>query len=241
MFFKKKETDPGKYRLTLEEIPVEVSLKNIRHMYLRVCPGTSAVKISAPLGAGKAQISAFALRKIEWIKKHRSKKQKNSRAPLKYITGETHYFEGREFSLQTAEHDGPPEVRLCGRGCLELTVKKGSGREKRKHVLDEWYRERLKERIPPLIEKWEKITGIKINEWRIRKMKTRWGTCSVNERRIWFNLELAKKPERCLEYIVVHEIAHLAEPRHNERYKTVMDSLLPDWRKRKKELDNFPG
>ena len=240
MLFRNRKTRPDKYTLSLGGIPVEVTRKNIRHLYLRVCPRTGTVRISAPRGAGRDRVSEFARQRAEWIKKHRSKRPERARPPLKYVTGETHYFRGRAFVLEAEDHDGPPEVSLRG-GYLNLKVRKGSGIEKRKQVMDGWYRERLKEKIPPLIGKWEKKAGVKVNEWRIRKMKTRWGTCSVNKRRIWFNLELMKKPAECLEYIVVHEITHLLEPRHDKRYRALMDGFMPGWRERKKELDNFPG
>lgn len=227
----------AKYRLELEGIPVEVALKKIRHLYLMVCPRTGAVKISAPRGAGRGMIEEFARRRLAWIKKNRPEKPL---LPLKYAAGEIHYFEGRALSLRVSEHDGRPGAGLHAPSEIRLYVKEGSGVRERRRVLEEWYRARLKERIPPLVKKWEGITGVKVNQWRVRKMKTRWGSCSINERRIWFNLELAKKPARCLEYIAVHEIAHLIEPGHNRRYKALMDGFLPDWRLRRQELDGSP-
>lgn len=228
------------YRLELEGIPVDVSLKNIRHLYIRVCVRTGAVKISAPCKSGRGAIEKFARKKLAWIKKNRPENPRPAGSSLKYVTGEIHYYGGRAFTLRVLEGEGRSRAALRGSSEIRLHVKKGSGAEKRRHVLEEWYRARLKEKIPPLAEKWEEITGVRVDSWRVRKMKTRWGTCSINERRVWLNLELAKKPARCLEYIVVHEMVHLIEPGHNKRYKALMDGFLPDWRLRRKELDSFP-
>ena len=115
-----------------------------------------------------------------------------------------------------------------------------SGTEKRERVLLEWYRQQLKEAIPPLIAKWEAIIGVEISDWRVKKMKTKWGTCNIEQRRIWLNLELAKKPFRCLEYIIVHEMVHLLERLHNDRFVSYMDEFMPQWRRCQDELNKAP-
>jgi predicted metal-dependent hydrolase len=154
--------------------------------------------------------------------------------------GESHYFLGRRYRLRVVEHDGPSRVAVGSASYLELFVRPSAGEEQREMLLQRWYREQLRLLIPPLLEKWEPVLGVKVAEWGIKRMKTRWGSCNTRARRIWLNLELAKKPPQCLEYIVVHEMMHLLERRHNGRFTTLMDEHLPAWRLHRGELSAVP-
>ena len=156
------------------------------------------------------------------------------------VSGESHYVDGRRYRLAVIEQDGPPAVRLRNRTTLELQVRPGTGRDAREAVLYRWYRRRLRERLPALLAAWEPRVGVPVAEIRIRRMKTRWGTCNPDARRIWLNLELARKPTSCLEYIVVHEMVHLLERRHNDRFRDLLDRLLPHWRVHRDELNQAP-
>ncbi len=156
------------------------------------------------------------------------------------VTGESHYVGGRRYRLDVIEHDGPAAVRLRNNTTLELRVRPGTSRAQREAVLHRWYRQRLREQIPQLISKWEPEIGVTVAEWGIKKMKTRWGTCNIDARRIWLNLELAKKPAACLEYILAHEMVHLLERHHNERFQQLMDRLMPQWRLHREELNRAP-
>lgn len=138
--------------------------------------------------------------------------------------------------LVLIERAGRDKVQLIGNATLELRVKPSADFQSRQKIMYDWYREQLKSRIPSLIQKWQPVMDVKVNEWRIKHMKTRWGSCNINAGRIWLNLELAKKPATCLQYIVVHEMAHLLERRHNARFRNLMDKFLPDWRIYEKEL-----
>lgn len=142
--------------------------------------------------------------------------------------------------LNVVEHDGPPAVLMPNNATLEIRVRPGAGRDKREAVLAAWYRRRLYAAIPPLIAKWEPEIGVTVAEYRIKKMKTRWGSCNIDARRIWLNLELAKKPPACLEYVLVHEMVHLLERRHNDRFRRLMDRFLPQWRLHRDELNRAP-
>jgi len=144
------------------------------------------------------------------------------------------------YRLDVIEHNGPATVRLANSTTLQLRVRPGTDRDKREEILHRWYRQRLREQIPPLIAKWEPKIGVEVADWGIKKMKTRWGTCTVEARRIWLNLELAKKPASCLEYILVHEMVHLLERHHNERFRALMDSFLPNWPLHRDELNRAP-
>jgi predicted metal-dependent hydrolase len=155
--------------------------------------------------------------------------------------GETHWFQGKRYSLAIREVSGREGVALKGFDTIELALRAGSEVAHRQDVLDRWYRTQLKLEIAPLITKWEPVLGVKAAAWGVRKMKTRWGSCNIKARRLWFNLELAKKPPECLEYVVVHELAHLLERRHDARFKALMTLHLPQWRQIKKLLNATPS
>lgn len=146
------------------------------------------------------------------------------------VNGESHYFLGKRYRLRVHEHDAPARVAVRGIASLDLFVRPGISAKQREAVLLRWYRDQLKALIPPLLEKWQPIIGAQASHWGIKKMKTKWGSCNPTARRIWFNLELAKKPVQCLEYIVVHELVHLLERRHGERFIALMDEFMPNWR-----------
>jgi hypothetical protein len=156
------------------------------------------------------------------------------------VSGETHYFQGRRYRLDVVQRAGRGGVRISKSGTIELLAHKSQGTDKRFNTLQEWYRGVLRERIRPLIEKWQPILGAEVEDWGIRRMKTRWGTCNRKTRRILLNLELAKKPPECLEYIVVHEMVHILEPHHGERFATIMNQVLPKWHLYREILNKAP-
>ena len=156
------------------------------------------------------------------------------------VSGESHYFLGRRFRLRVTEHTGPAKVIVRSTRFIDLHVRPGASGDEREQVLHRWYRAQLKALIPPLLEKWQPVLGVQAADWGIKRMKTKWGSCNVSARRIWFNLELAKKPVRCLEYITVHELVHLLERHHNDRFTALMDRFLPQWRLYRDELNRAP-
>ena len=156
------------------------------------------------------------------------------------VSGESHYYLGRRYRLRVVEHAGPSRVMLRNRAALELQVRSDYGAKEREQVLWRWYRARLRELVPPLLAEWEAVLGVRAATVGIKKMKTKWGACSVDARRIWLNLELAKKPVQCLEYLIVHELTHLIEPHHTDRFVSLMDRHLPQWRHHRKMLNEAP-
>lgn len=156
------------------------------------------------------------------------------------VSGESHYFLGHRFRLRLVSHYGKSEIIVRNKSTIELRVRPGASAVQREKLLQAWYRMQLKCLIPPLLEKWQAAMGVQVAEWAIRKMKTKWRTCNIEARRIWLNLELAKKPVRCLEYIVVHELAHMIEKHHNDRFQAIMDKHLPQWRLHRQELNAAP-
>ncbi len=224
-------------QIILDGISIDVLHKNIRNLYLNIYPPIGEVRISAPKRMSLKTIKIFAISKLEWIKKHQAKfSQQEQEAPIRYLSSENHYFQGKSYLLNVIDHNAPPKVEINSGNQINLYVRKRSSLEKREKTMVEWYRKQLKSMIPDFIDKWERIIGVEIEGWGVKRMKTRWGTCNIKARYIWLNLELAKKPEHCLEYIIVHEMVHLLERKHNGKYKACMDKFMPQWRRYEKEL-----
>jgi len=227
-------------QIEVSGITVEVVRKAIKNLHIGVYPPDGRVRVAAPGRMSMEAIRLAVVGKLGWIKKHQTKFAAQERqSPREYITGETHYYQGKRHRLNIQLHDGRPAV-LLRHDTLELYVSPEHGSDYREALLYNWYRRQLKEQLPELVAKWEQIIGVQVAECKIKRMKTRWGTCNPLARRIWLNLELIKKPVHCLEYIIVHELVHLLEIHHNERFKGLMDQYLPLWRQYREELNRAP-
>lgn len=222
-------------------IPVEVVRKDIKNLHLGVYPPNGRVRVAVPLRIDDEAVRLAVISRLGWIQRHQRRFRLQARqSEREMVTGESHFYQGRRYRLDVLEHDGPPSVSLANNRTMELRVRPGTDPVKRKAALQQWYRERLREQIPPLVQKWEPKMGVTVAEARIKRMKTRWGSCNIKARRIWLNLELAKKPAQCLEYIVVHEMAHILERYHNDHFRELMDALMPQWRVYREELNRAP-
>ena len=229
------------HQIEIGEFTIDVVRKSIKNMHLSVYPPTGRVRIAAPLNVDDEAVKLFAISKLAWIKKNQRKFEDQERqSPRAFVERESHYFEGRRYLLRVTEHDAPPKVIIKTKTHIDLFVRPNTSTEQRQIILNEWYRRHLKNQIPSIIQKWEKIIGVSVSSWGVKLMKTKWGTCNIEDKRIWINLELAKKPLRCLEYIVVHEMLHLVERHHNDNFSSLMDSLIPQWRQYKDELNSLP-
>jgi len=229
------------YKLEVMGIPVEVVRKNIKNLHLAVYPPDGRVRVAAPLHLNQDAVRLAIISRIGWIRKKQDAFRNQARQSRReMVTGESHYFQGRRYRLKVVEINRPPTVKLSNNSTIELRVRPGSDRAKREAVLYSWYRKKLKGQIPAVINKWEPIIGVKIADWGVRKMKTRWGSCNRKAGRIWLNLELAKKSPSCLEYVVVHEMLHLVERHHNDRFKELISDLLPSWQTTRDELNRSP-
>ena len=223
--------------MDIDGLEINVVRKNIKHLYLKVYPPEGEVRLVCPRQLDNDTIRQLIAPKIDWIVQKRTKFQAQSRrTPLQYVSGESHYYQGDRYLLEVIYQQGKPRV-IIDRSQLKLYVRYGSIREQREQVLLTWYRQQLKAELPHIIAKWEAIIGVKVNEWRIKTMKTRWGTCNVQARRIWLNLELIKQPPHCLEYVVVHELVHLLERQHNARFWQYMTQFMPNWQQYQRELN----
>ncbi|MGA9766412.1 MAG: SprT family zinc-dependent metalloprotease [Rhodomicrobium sp.] len=226
--------------IELGEIVVEVVKKNIKNIHLSVNPPAGAVRIAAPLRTKTETIRVFAISKLGWIKQQQKKLRAQEReAPREYLDRESHYVWGKRYLLQVVEEDAAPNVELKHSKML-LQVRPGANEEKKRAVIDEWYREQIKKAAPPLIAKWERLLGVKLDRFLVRKMKTKWGSCTSGARSIRLNTNLAQKPPECLEYIVVHEMVHLLVRRHDERFSSLMDRHLPGWKLTRQILNAAP-
>jgi len=225
-------------QIIVGDLVIEVVRKKIKNLNLGLYPPDGQVRMSVPLRADEETIRSFAYAKMNWIKKHQAKFRRQERQnPPEFVTGETHYFQGQRYSLNVIVHAAAPQVAIRDQATLDMLVRGDSTSSQREKVLLAWYRQQLKQAIPPLIQKWSPMMGVKVNEWGVKQMKTRWGSCNIKAKRIWLSLELARKSPQCLEYIVVHELVHLLERGHNQRFYALMDKFLPHWRLLKDELN----
>ncbi len=229
------------YQLSIGNLEVDVVRKDIKNMHLAVYPPTGRVRIAAPLRIGDEAVRLFAISKISWIRKHqRSFLAQDRQPPRQFKERESHYFQGKRYLLRIIEQETPPKVVFKTKTYIDLYVRPNSTTEQRQIIINEWYRAELKKLIQPIIDKWEKQIGVAVNDWQVKQMKTKWGTCNIEKKRIWINLELAKKPLHCLEYIVVHEMIHFLERHHNERFMNLMEKYMPQWMFYKEELNRLP-
>lgn len=225
-------------KMMISNLEIEVNKKPIKNMHLSVLPPHGKVRVSAPLDTKDETIQIFIAKKISWIRKQIEKFEDQPRqTEREYVSGESHYVWGRRYRLEI-RHNHVNSVGIKGNKLI-LTVRKASTTRQRENVLTEWYREQLKKKLPELVANWEKIIGVRAESVRVKNMQTRWGTCNVKDKRIWINLQLAKKPIKCLEYVVVHELVHFLEKKHNSTFIGYMDKFLPDWRVTKDELNSF--
>ncbi len=224
----------SKYEIEVEGIKIIVYKKRIKHLYLKVFPSDN-IKVSAPYRLSKRDINKFILSKIDWIKKHRESVKEEIKKEYKYISGEVHYFKGKEYILKIVVLNiKEPKIIVEGK-YIYYYIPYGYSQRKKEDYYLLWLKKKLKEELDLLIPEWESKIGVNAKEIRIRKMKTRWGTCNPFDKRIWINLELIKRDKKFLEYIVVHELLHLIEKRHNKRFYALMDKFLPDWKNRKEK------
>jgi hypothetical protein len=228
-------------QITISNITIDIVRKDIKNIHLAVYPPTGRVRIAAPLKVNEDAIRLFAISKLAWIKRNQRKFEGQVRIPQReYKHKESHNFQGRRYLLNIVETNKSPKVVLKSNKIIELHIKPETPTIKRHEIFTEWYRVQLKKQIPPIINKWEMILNVKVEDWQVKQMKTRWGSCNIEKKRIWINLELAKKPEHCLEYIIVHEMVHLLERHHNDNFLYHMDTHLPTWRQLKSELNQLP-
>jgi hypothetical protein len=230
-----------KVEISVSGLAVQIVRKDIKNLHLGVYPPNGRVRVATPLALSDDAVRLAIISRLGWIKRQRAKFEGQPRqSEREMVTGESHYFMGRRYRLKVIEHHGAGKVELPNKSTMALYVRQEASPVQRKQVLQRWYRQQLKGLIPPLLEKWQTILEVQVSDWGVKKMKTKWGACSITPHRIWLNLELAKKPVQCLEYVVVHEMVHLLERYHNERFIALMEQYLPTWRVWREMLNHAP-
>lgn len=226
--------------IDLGDFSAEVTRKKIKNVHLSVYPPNGKVRITAPLHMELDTIRVFAISKLAWIKGQQRKMQAQEReTPREFLDRKSHYLWGERYLLQVVEKDAPPAIDIKHRKLI-MQVKLGMDDLRRLELLDAWYREQIRQALPELLARWESAMQVKAAKIFIQRMKTRWGSCNPSSGNIRLNTDLAKKPPECLEYILVHELAHLIEPTHNARFIALMDHFMPKWRHIKEELNRLP-
>lgn len=226
--------------LDLGELHAEVTRKAIKHVHLSVLPPAGKVRVAAPQSMPLDTIRLFVISKLAWIRSQQRKLQAQEReTPREFLNKESHYLWGKRYLLEISFADAAPAVSLSPRK-LFLQVRPGADTARCEHVLDTWYRQQVREVVTGLLAKWEPLLQVKAQRIFVQRMKTKWGSCTPGSGYIRLNTDLAKKPPECLEYILVHELVHLIEPTHNERFAALMDLYLPHWQHLRKQLNSLP-
>jgi predicted metal-dependent hydrolase len=226
--------------LTVAGIGVDVVYKEIKNLHIGVYPPTGRVRVAAPEQFAEEQVRLAVVQRLPWIKRQRELLQSAQRQSLReMVTGESHFVWGTRYRLMIIERPGETQIEIDGNR-LKLGISGAASTERRREVLDRWYREELRNAIPVVLAKWEPRVTVTVPKWSIRRMKTKWGSCNRETGHILFNVELAKKHPESLEYLAVHEMTHLLERGHGERFTKLMDKVMPDWRARRDYLNESP-
>lgn len=220
---------------------IDVTRKNVRRINLSLYGPAASIRVSAPRHCPDAEITDFVRSKLAWLDRHIKLYQLQQRfsAP-EYVQGETIFLQGRRYTLNVLENASLNRIVAQEDGRIELYLKPGTSPAKRQLLMQNWYRALLEARMALLILTWQERLGVQASAWGIKRMKTRWGSCSIAAKRIWINLELARRSDFCLEYIIVHELLHLLERGHGPAFHALMDRYLPDWHERERELKLLP-
>lgn len=230
-----------KKEMVIGEFMIEVTRKTkLKNLYIRVLPPEGRVTVSAPMRLKDEDIKRFVLKKLPEITKARDRMLAQERQTKReYVSGESHYLWGRPYRLQVI-YEGRQYKIVKTPTQIIMTAPEGAAKESREKAFTEWYRDELKKALLTVVPQCEKKTGVHAEEFRIKNMKTRWGTCNIGKRRIWINLQLAKKPVECLEYVVIHELVHLLEKKHTHRFYALVEEFYPTWKEAKKMLSALP-
>lgn len=227
-------------QMIVDGINIEVLKKNIKNIHLGVYPPDGRVRVAAPLYTTDENIRLLIISKLKWIKDQREKFLSQERqSKREYVSGESFYLWGRQYLLRVIETNGQSKVKIENNKQINLYVKKSLTVMDKEKIMNNWYRKELKKKLPDIIKKYENIINVPVNDYGIRIMKTKWGSCNTSLGKIWINLQLVKRPVNCLEYVVAHEIIHLIEKNHNDNFKELINKYYPNWKSAKEELNKF--
>ena len=228
------------HQLVIGSLSVEVTVKPIKNLHLSVVPPHGSVRISAPEGMGQEQVRAYAIGKLSWIRKQQARLTRQIReTPRQVIERESHNLWGRRLLLEIKEANTTPRVEVHPK-VIALHIRPGLSANKRQSILASWYRAELRREASILIEKWEQLLSVKANRLFIQSMSRQWGSCNPKSGNIRLNTQLAQKPKGCLEYVVLHELAHLRVPSHGPQFSALLDAHMSDWEERRRLLNSLP-
>lgn len=225
-------------KLLMANIEVQTVRKNIKNIHIGVYPPNGRVRVAAPLRTTDETIRLIVLSKIPWIRKQQDKFARQEReTPREYVTGESHYFLGQRYILNVIQGPYRTRILIAGKKHMNMFVRPNTSTIECSRIMERFYRRELRKALDSEVTKWEEKLGVYAREVKIKKMKTKWGSANTRESRIWFNLELAKKSENCLSYVVLHELTHLIEKHHNKHFKEIITSMMPNWKLYRDELN----
>lgn len=226
--------------ITIGDLEIAVTRKAIKNVHLSVHPPSGSVTLSVPSETRSEVARAYAISKVGWIREQQNRLRGQARESGRaFVERESHYLWGRRYLLSVREADAKPSVRSDHRQIV-LTVRPGGDAAKRAAVMHEWYKVQLHQAVPSIIRKWDAKLGVQVAGYHLQRMKTKWGSCNPRAGTIRLNTELAKKPKDLLEYVVVHEMVHLLEPTHSQRFAGILDEYYPGWREARAELNELP-
>lgn len=227
--------------MIISGIPVKITKKqNLKNLYIRVSPPEGNVEVSSPISVGDEEIKLFLLKRMPEISKVRIRmKEQERQSKREYVSGESHYLWGKLYRLQVI-HQGRKYNITKTPGKIVMTIPEDADINSRERLMNNWYRKELTRVLESFIPMCEEKTKVKADEYKIKNMKTRWGTCNIDKKRIWINLQLVKKPMECLEYVLIHELVHLIEKNHNNQFYALVEKFYPTWEDAKKYLDTMP-
>ena len=226
--------------LHIGDLSIEVTRKDIKHVHLSVHPPNGRVTLVAPNATRLEVARAYAASKLGWIREQQTKLQKQAReAPRRFVERESHQVWGRRHLLTIKYREAKPSISLDHKR-ITLTVRPGTDERRRSELINDWHKALLHEAVPALIQKWEPKLGVKVRAYFLQRMKTKWGSCNHRSGHIRLNTELVKKPKDLLEYVIVHEMIHLLEPTHSERFIAILQQHYPSWREARAELNDLP-
>lgn len=229
------------HQITVGGLHVDVVRKPIKNLHLGVYPPNGRVRVAAPVGVSDEAVRLAVVTRMGWIKRQQAKFDAQPRQTERaYVSGESHFFFGQRYRLNMIDGAPAGRVHIRNSRMVDLYVRSGSDQATRERVFQDWYRRELRSRAAPLMATWAYAFGVDLPQWGIKRMKTKWGTCNIEARRVWLNLELVKKPPQCLEYVIVHELVHFFERNHSDRFVALLDQKLPQWRLIRDELNAAP-
>lgn len=227
-------------KLVMADFEVQTVRKNIKNIHVGVYPPNGRVRVAAPIRTSDETIRLIVISKIPWIRRQMDKFARQERETRReYVSGESHYFLGQRYILNVIQGSYRSSLQLNGMKRMDMYVNSRLSNNDRARIMERFYRSELNRLLDSLVPKWEEKLGVHANEVRIKRMKTKWGSSNIKAKRIWFNLELAKKSPKCISYVVVHELTHLIEKNHNKRFNGIIESVMPNWRQYRDELNSF--